>query len=133
MSLKAVETAGTGDGHTAPLVIVVGLDFTEGGGAAFAQAARIAMRVPGSALHLLHVFESEPSEERSRAMTEHLRLYVNEKGTAMGGLGGLTVGIHLRAGEPVRELARLATEVGADLIAVGARERPHMKSRIVGS
>jgi hypothetical protein len=50
----------------------------------------------------------------------------------MGGLRSISVGIHLREGEPVRELAQLAAEVRADLIVVGSRRRPHLKHWIDG-
>jgi hypothetical protein len=62
-----------------------------------------------------------------------LRLYVNEKAAIIGGLKGMTVGIHLRAGKPVRELAQFATEAHADLIVIGSRRGPHLKSWVVGS
>ncbi|HEX4447267.1 MAG TPA: universal stress protein [Polyangiaceae bacterium] len=88
---------------------------------------------PHSALHLVHVFHSEPTAERSRDLVGHLRLYVNEKAAILTGLQGLTVGIHLRSGNAVREIVQLATEVGADLIVVGSHRGPHLKHWIVGS
>jgi nucleotide-binding universal stress UspA family protein len=115
------------------LAVVVGLDFTDADGPAFDQSARIAQRVPQSELHLVHVFHSPPSEERSRDLVGHLRLYVNEKAAVAGGLCGITVGIHLRAGKPVREIVQLATEVRADLIVVGSHRVPHLKHWILGS
>jgi nucleotide-binding universal stress UspA family protein len=116
------------------LSVVVGFDFSDADGRAFDQAARIAQRVPHSELHLLHVFDTEPSAARLRDLTGHLRLYVNEKAAASAsGLGGVTVGIHLRAGKPVREIVQLATEVHADLIVVGSHRGPHLKNWIVGS
>jgi nucleotide-binding universal stress UspA family protein len=112
---------------------VVGLDFTEADGPAFDQAARIAQRVPNSALQLVHVFDAEPSAERSRDLVGHLRLYVNEKAATTGGLKGITVGIHLRAGNPVSELARFAMETHADIIVLGSKKGPHLKNWILGS
>ena len=115
------------------LHIVVGLDFSDADGPAFDQAARIALRVPGSELHLVHVFGTEPSEASLRDLKSHLRLYVNEKAALTKGLPGVTVGIHLRAGKPVREIVQLATEVHADIIVVGSHKGPHLKHWIVGS
>jgi hypothetical protein len=91
------------------LTVVVGLAFTDSDGPAFDQAARIAQRVPGSELPLVHVFHEELSASRSRELVGHLRLYVNEKAAVTGGLGGITVGIHLRSGNPPREIVQLAT------------------------
>jgi hypothetical protein len=90
------------------VVIVVGLAFNEADGPAFDQAARIARRVPGSTLHLVHVFDRELSAARSRDLIDHLRLYVNEKAAVSDGLAGVTVGIHLRSGKVVREIIQLA-------------------------
>jgi nucleotide-binding universal stress UspA family protein len=115
------------------LSVVVGLAFTDADGFAFDQAARIAQRVARSELHLVHVFDAEPSEPRARELVDHLRLYVNEKAAALGGLKAMTVGIHLRAGKPVREIVQLATETQADLIVVGSHKGPHLKSWLLGS
>ena len=115
------------------LSVVVGLGFTDADGAAFDQGARVARRVKGSQLHLVHVFSDAPSAEKSRDLVSHLRLYVNEKTAAMGSLNGMTVGIHLRTGKRVREIVQLATEVGAQLIVVGANAGPHLKSWFVGT
>jgi nucleotide-binding universal stress UspA family protein len=113
--------------------IVVGLDFTDADGPAFDQAARLVMRVPGGELHLLHVFDAAPSAERSRDLSGHLRLYVQEKADILPGLRGVPVGIHLRGGKPVRELIQLATEVQASVIVVGSHRGTHVKDWVVGS
>jgi nucleotide-binding universal stress UspA family protein len=118
---------------TAKLSIVVGLDFTDADGPAFDQAARIVRRLPGSELHLVHVFDAAPSAERSSDLASHLRLYVDEKAAIAPGLGGISVGIHLRGGKAVREILQLATEVQADLIVVGSHRGPHVKDWIAGS
>ena len=115
------------------LSIVVGTDFTDAGGFAFDAAAHLARRVPRSELHLVHVFDTEPSQARTRELIGHLRLYVNEKGAAMGGLRAMSVGIHLRAGNPVREIAQFAADVSADIIVVGSHKGPHLKSWLLGS
>jgi nucleotide-binding universal stress UspA family protein len=113
--------------------LVVGLDFTDADGPAFDQAARLALRVPGSELHLVHVFGTAPSAERSRELASHLRLYADEKAAMTEGLRGIAVGIHLRGGHTVHELIQLATEVQADVIVVGSHRGPHVKDWIVGS
>ncbi len=116
-----------------PFSVVVGLDFTDAGGFAFQQAARIAKRIPHAAIHLVHVFEDEPTNGKSRDLVQRLRLYANEQAAAVGGLSGNAIGIHLRTGNPVREIVQLASELGADLIVLGAHKHPHMKSWVVGS
>ena len=116
-----------------PLSVVVGTDFNDASGLAFDAGARLAGRISRSELHLVHVFETEPSHARERELVEHLRLYANEKVTMMGGLREMTVGIHLRFGKKVREILQLATDVGAHLIVVGSRSAPHVSSWLVGS
>jgi nucleotide-binding universal stress UspA family protein len=126
-------TQTTGEALRGKLSMVVGLDFSDADGPAFDQSTRIARRVPSSELHLVHVFDREPSEARLRDLAGHLRLYVNEKAAVVGGLGGVTVGIHLRAGKTVREIVQLAIEVDADLIVLGSHRGPHLKQWLVGS
>lgn len=118
---------------TRTLRVVVGLAFNDADGIAFDQAVSVASRVDRCQLHLVHVFDSEPSEGRARELIGHLRLYVNEKAAAVGGLRAMTVGIHLRSGDPVHELVKFASEASADLIVIGSHKGPHLKSWLVGS
>ena len=76
----------------AKLCVVVGLDFTDADSPAFDKAARVAMRVPGSELHLVHVFHTAPSAERTRDLVAHLRLYVDEKAVINGIVGLMATG-----------------------------------------
>jgi nucleotide-binding universal stress UspA family protein len=123
----------TKTGDPSNLSVVVGLAFTDADGIAFDQAVSVTKGVAHSELHLIHVFDAAQSEEAARGLVDHLRLYVNEKAAAIGGLGPMTVGIHLRAGKPVRELAQFASDVHADLIVIGSHKGPHLKSWLVGS
>jgi nucleotide-binding universal stress UspA family protein len=113
--------------------VVVGLDFTDADGPAFDQAARLAVRVPDSELHLVHVFGTEPSAESSRELIENLRHYVNEKAATTSGLPGLRVGIHLRWGRAVRKLIQFAMDVRADLIVIGSHKGPRINDWMSGS
>ncbi len=114
-----------------PFVLVIALDLadTASGGYALDQATRIATRVPGSQLHVLHVCTSDVKSETLGL----LRHYVSEKATALGGPMQQTVAVHVRKGEPAREIAQLATDVCADLIVVGTHKAPHLKNLFVGS
>jgi nucleotide-binding universal stress UspA family protein len=118
---------------THAFTIVVGNDFSEASGFAFDQAARVARSVPGSDLHVVHVVEVEASAERTKQLASQLRLYLEEKVKALGGLEHQAVGIHVRCGKPARELAQLAKDVGADLLVVGALKGPHLKQLVLGS
>ena len=112
--------------------IVVGNDFTVAGGYAFDQAARVARRIPGSDIHVVHVIDHDSSEEETRRVADYLLLYLEDKVHALGGLTSQAVGIHVRCGQPARELAQLAKDVSADLIVLGS-EGPHLKDGLVPS
>ena len=95
-----------------PFVLVVALDLadTPSGGYALDQALRVARRVPDSLLHIVHVSTSDVKEETLGL----LRHYVEEKAAALGGCEHQTVAVHVRKGDPGREIAELAAEVAAD-------------------
>ena len=116
--------------------LVVGNDFSDDSAAssyAFEQAARVAQRVPGSQLHVVHAAEGTPSAERTKQIAVQLRDYVDEMCKALGGLDHQAIGVHVRCGRPARELAQFAKDVGAALIVVGTRKGPHLKQLLVGS
>ncbi|MEO8874769.1 MAG: universal stress protein [Polyangiaceae bacterium] len=119
--------------HSAPFSIVIGLDFKDAGAFAFGQAARVAAKIPGCQLHLLHVFEEAPTDERRRELIEQIRAFANDNGTKDSALRNVSVGIHLRNGKPAREILQLASELDAGLIVVGTSKHPHLKSLFVGS
>ncbi len=107
-------------GSWGPLSIVTALGFTAQDGLAFDQAARIAQRVPESALHLVHVLGAEPPAEQAHAMMEGLRRYVTDKARSISRPGGITVGLHLSWGDVALEILDLARDVRADVIVVGS-------------
>jgi nucleotide-binding universal stress UspA family protein len=114
-----------------PFVLIVALDLTDtaSGGYALDQATRIAGRVPGSQLHVLHVSTEDVTSETLGL----LRHYVSAKATALGGSTQQTVAVHVRRGDPAHEIVQLATDLSADLVIVGTHKVPHLKSLFVGS
>jgi nucleotide-binding universal stress UspA family protein len=115
--------------------IVVASDLSEAGGYAFEQGARLAQRVPGGAgqVHFVYVTSGDTSEARIRQLGGQLRAYVTEKAASMGGLPGLSVGVHVRHGDPIPEIAQLAAEVDAALIVLGTPDHPLLKALTHGS
>jgi nucleotide-binding universal stress UspA family protein len=113
--------------------ILVASDLSEASGYAFEQAAHLAEHIPGAAIHFLNVVSGDTSEARIRQLGGQLRTYVSEKAASMGGLQGLRVGVHVRHGDPVREIVQAAAELNARLIVVGNRQHPHLKSWVVGT
>jgi nucleotide-binding universal stress UspA family protein len=116
-----------------PFSILVCFDDTEASGYAFEEAARLAKRVPTSEIHLVDVTPGEPSEDRARQLAGRLHVYVNSKAAAIGGMNGQRVAVHVRQGDPAREIAQLAAEIDTDLIVIGSPKHPHLKSLLPGS
>jgi nucleotide-binding universal stress UspA family protein len=118
--------------HVSPFAVVVGNDFSEASGFAFDQAARVARRIPGSEIHVVHVIEGSSTDEETKRVSDLLLTYLQDKVTAIGGLEDQAVGLHVRCGRPAREIAQIAKDVSADLIVVGIRKGPHLKQLLVG-
>ncbi len=121
-------------GADRPFVLVVAVDLsdTDSSGFALDQAARIAVRIPDSEMHILHVAALDDDAEAAR-IAGLLRLYVSEKAAQLGGLARQSVGIHVRQGDAAKEIAQLAHEVGADMIVVGSHKGPHLKTLVLGT
>ncbi|MGO9837930.1 MAG: universal stress protein [Polyangiaceae bacterium] len=109
-----------------PFTIVVGHDFDMAGGHAFDQGMSLALRIPGSHLHAVHVESAVGREVRTGRLTTMLRIYAAEKYAADGRTGQL-VSIHVKRGDPAREIIQFAAEISADLIVVGSRGGLHLK------
>ena len=77
--------------------------------------------------------DTTTTAERAKQLATELRLYLEEKVKALGGLEGQAVGIHVRCGHPARELAQLAKDVCADLVVLGTHKGPHLKQLVLGS
>jgi nucleotide-binding universal stress UspA family protein len=118
-----------------PFVLVVGLDITdtETSGYALDQAARTAMRIVGSQMHLLHVLPADAETDRIRETAGSLERYVSAKAKQLGRLARQSVGIHVLCGEAGHEIAQLANDVNADLIVVGTHRHTHLKQLLLGS
>lgn len=118
------------DSAARPFVLLAALDLadTESGGYALDQALRVASRIPGCQMHVLHVSHTRPEQQT----LDLLRHYVTEKAAALPGLALDGVGVHVRMGEPPHVIAQLAAEIGADLVIVGMHRIPPIRTVIKG-
>ena len=118
-----------------PFVLLLGLDLedTESSGYAFRQAACIGSRIPCCALHVVHVAPANATDAELDRLSGLLRLYISESASALHVQGPDATGLHVRRGEPAKEIAQLAAEANADMIVVGTRKRPQLKTLFVGS
>ncbi len=121
----------TPENFARPFVLVVALDLadTPSGGFALDQAARIALRIPGSQMHALHVSSGDAKQE-TLGLLQH---YVSEKVSLVAGAIKQSIAAHVRTGEAGREIALLAGELSADMVIVGTHKAPHLKNLFIGS
>jgi nucleotide-binding universal stress UspA family protein len=118
-----------------PFVMALGLDLSDqvSGGYAFDEALRMASRIPRSHMHVVYVVGPDTSEAATQEAVGLLRLYVADKARALGLQGPQRAGLHVRRGDPAREIAQLAADVGADAIVVGTHKPAMLRSLFVGS
>jgi nucleotide-binding universal stress UspA family protein len=114
-----------------PFVIVVALDLadTESGGYALDQATRIALRIPESQVHVLHVSKDAANHETLGL----LRLYTSEKVARLADGQRQSLSVHVRAGDAARVIAGFASDLSADLVIVGTHKSPRLRALVVGS
>jgi nucleotide-binding universal stress UspA family protein len=140
-----VVPAGTGktDDSTAPFKnILVAVDFGEGSSAAVERA--LSMAHEESRVTVVHVIRGgpfgrsyrypyrlvEPESQRNLARVAWRRM---SSIVPVGAAKGRKVHTRVVTGEPTAEIARVATEVGADLILVGVTARGAIGRLIMGS
>ena len=118
-----------------PFVLLLGLDLgdQESSGYALEQAIRISSRIASCVMHIVHVAPADAPSEEVKRLAGLLRLYVSDSAAAYGMRPGSALALHVRHGEPAKEIAQLAAESKADMIVVGTRRRPQLKSLFVGS
>lgn len=132
MSPTSNSAAGT---QQRPFVIVIGLDLKDqdSSGYAFDQAMRMASRIASSEAHVVYVVAEDVKNDSLQGIVELLELYVAEKAAALGVRGPTRAGIHVRRGDPAKGIGQLASDVGADMVVVGARKGPHLSGVWLGS
>jgi nucleotide-binding universal stress UspA family protein len=104
--------------------IVVALDDSEYAGIVLEHALDQAVRHDASDLHFARIVDDErdiesASQQLARVVADAYEMYLHATGDRRGRL-------HVRAGDTVEELARLAADLDADLLVVG-RFRTHSR------
>jgi nucleotide-binding universal stress UspA family protein len=126
------------DARELPRSAVVAVDFSDFS----CDAARTAAEIlaPGGQLHLAHVFGRSSPEapwvggtEWTDAYHASVELQLAELAREFAGAADLRVETHFLAGEPAREVLRLAQQVGADLIAGGSHGTGFFGRILMGS
>lgn len=134
-----------------PYVIVVGVDYSEGGLLALEQAVALAAQRPHAELHAIHVLAMIPPplpvecvvppqlsttslEEAAQTLGDHLAKALGTKlERGVVGVDRLRVFTHVRMVMPSYEIAQLAADLDADLVVVGSHGRRGLPRCILGS
>lgn len=119
-------------------VVLVGIDFSAVAPELLSNAARFATST-GSELHVAHVL---PASADGAARGEAVLRFANLADDARARLALLAQGLrgsvaridlHVRLGRPDLEIAQLASDLGADLIVVGAHGQSTLERLLLGS
>ena len=131
-------------------VVVVGIDFSEASMQALHEAQRAAQRATDAELHIVHVVTTsapvpllgavapEPSLGQWQAEKTYLAEFA-ESGKTLRQVvesfpkSAIRFSVHTRAGRADREIAQLASDVGADLIVVGTQGKKGLERLFLGS
>ncbi len=120
-------------GGSAPLTLVVGIDFEVGGGAALAAARRLGG--DDARLVLVHVLQDPfaPGDEPSDwpALREQWAAQLRERLARQA--PDVNADLRVEAGDPAQALGDVATQVGAHLLVVGAHAGGALSRILLGS
>ncbi len=105
-----------------PFTIVVADEATRAGGFAFDEAARVAERIPLSALHAVYLVKRGTSLAQMEQIAASLRADTVGRAAALG-LHDRLMAVHVRSGDPAIEIAAVARELRADMVVLGESER----------
>jgi nucleotide-binding universal stress UspA family protein len=121
--------------HRRPVVIVVGIDLSDVSVHLMNNARDLIRSAKVAELHLVHVIHPESVRSRltepistkggpeSRAHIESAQWQLERVRASIVGDSGVEVRVHTPVGEPAEQIARIAQEVGADLVLVEAHDR----------
>jgi nucleotide-binding universal stress UspA family protein len=138
--VMVVRTDGGGEASYPPGRILLALDGSEEADAAARMAVELADRTD-SELHVVHVGEVKPVYHPERHgyiiryedIRENAGHLLDEQVEKVKAAGGTVAGAHLEMGRPDEEIAVLAQELGAGLVAVGSRGLGGIRRALVGS
>lgn len=126
------------------IVLVVGVDFSEGSAAAVREAVALLGRGLPGMLHAVHVLpdteghaRNHPDEDAAMMKRAHreLRAFLISSGAATReeiDRAPSRVGLHVRLGNAGEELHRVAVQLDADMIVIGPHQGKLLKHRAMG-
>jgi nucleotide-binding universal stress UspA family protein len=123
-------------------VVVVGVDFSDASFNALQEAVRLTEGAPEAELHLVHVIGESISHASVGAFVAPDISYldkIDEAGKTIERwleplrLKRARLAGHVRIGRPDREIAQIASDVGADLVVVGTQGKQGLERLLLGS
>jgi nucleotide-binding universal stress UspA family protein len=104
-----------------PFTVLVAYGAGEPGAFALGEALRFVRRIPSGSVHLIHVAGAGTSLPQMHDLAWRIRDDVSKRAAALDLDHTRFSTIHVRAGDPAHEIAKLAEELGAALVVTGAR------------
>ncbi|MFW5920414.1 MAG: universal stress protein [Polyangiales bacterium] len=124
------------------LVVVAGIDFSQGSTHALREAVRLVQHGLTGSVHAVYVVPESENHARKHPDDnaaeldygqQRLRQFLAEQDLSAAGAGAPAhIGIHVRIGDPVDELHRVAAQLDADLLVIGPHEGKLFKKRAIG-
>jgi nucleotide-binding universal stress UspA family protein len=119
-----------------PTKILLATDGSEDAELAATTAVGLA-RSTASELHVVHTWRPVPSVHFDALIRQEMEReaqgILDEQVKKVEGLGGTVAQARLREGDAAEEIAALAEEIGAGLLAVGSRGRGRIRRALMGS
>ena len=128
--------------RTSHRVIVVGIDFSDASAEALKEAVTLAESASYAELHVVHVMTTPAAAPSLGTAVIPEIAYLDGIDDAGKGLeewiaplraGHARVASHIRLGAPAREIAQVASDVGADLIVIGTTGKQGVARLLLGS
>lgn len=103
-----------------PFTVLVAYGTAESGAFALSEALRFVKRTESGSVQLIHVADRNTSLTQMHDLAFRIRDDVAKRAAAIDLDHTRFSTIHVRSGEPAREIAKLAGEIGAALVVAGA-------------
>ena len=116
---------------SSPYKILVAVAFDPSDHAAMSEGMRLAVRSPGSELHVVHaVTETQDAPDAIDRASEWLRTRIEQ---AWEQTGEIKVVAHIRSGDAAEVILQAAIDVDADVVIVGSRRNKGLRKLMLGS
>jgi nucleotide-binding universal stress UspA family protein len=120
-------------------VVVAGVDLVQPSHEVLATAAKMAATATDGELHVVHVIPRDAAGSlrgedvlRFSNLTDDVRVKLEQLAAELQ-IAVSRIVLHVRLGSPDREIAQLASDVGADMVVVGTNGHTGLERLVLGS